>query len=505
MIRIYEVKAMDNFTEQELVRRGKIDFLKENNIDPFGQRFDRNNNSKTLSESYDKYSKEELHDMETENVIIAGRIMTKRGKGKAGFAHIMDMFGQIQLYVRKDAVGEELFEVFNKADLGDIVGVEGKVMKTNTGELSVRVEKFTHLSKALRPLPEKFHGLKDIEERYRRRYVDLITNEKSRETFILRSQIISMMRELLNARGYLEVETPILHPILGGAAARPFVTHHNALNMPFYLRIAPELYLKRLIVGGFDGVYEIGRTFRNEGMSIKHNPEFTMLELYQAYGNVETMMELTEYLVSSIAKKLGKDTVEYNEKTITLTSPWSKIHMADMVRDEVGIDFWDKEMTFEKAKDFALSKDLEVPNHFTGTGHILNLLFEEYCEELVVQPTFVYGHPIEISPLAKKNLEDPRFTDRFELFIDGREYANAFTELNDPIDQKEIFLSQLEEKELGNAEANEMDIDYVEALEYGMPPAGGLGVGVDRLIMLLTESISIRDVLLFPHMRPRGN
>jgi len=496
---------MDNFTEQELVRRGKIDFLKENNIDPFGQRFDRNNNSKTLSESYDKYSKEELHDMETENVIIAGRIMTKRGKGKAGFAHIMDMFGQIQLYVRKDAVGEELFEVFNKADLGDIVGVEGKVMKTNTGELSVRVEKFTHLSKALRPLPEKFHGLKDIEERYRRRYVDLITNEKSRETFILRSQIISMMRELLNARGYLEVETPILHPILGGAAARPFVTHHNALNMPFYLRIAPELYLKRLIVGGFDGVYEIGRTFRNEGMSIKHNPEFTMLELYQAYGNVETMMELTEYLVSSIAKKLGKDTVEYNEKTITLTSPWSKIHMADMVRDEVGIDFWDKEMTFEKAKDFALSKDLEVPNHFTGTGHILNLLFEEYCEELVVQPTFVYGHPIEISPLAKKNLEDPRFTDRFELFIDGREYANAFTELNDPIDQKERFLSQLEEKELGNAEANEMDIDYVEALEYGMPPAGGLGVGVDRLIMLLTESISIRDVLLFPHMRPRGN
>jgi len=505
MIRIYEVKAMDNFTEQELVRRGKIDFLKENNIDPFGQRFDRNNNSKTLSESYDKYSKEELHDMETENVIIAGRIMTKRGKGKAGFAHIMDMFGQIQLYVRKDAVGEELFEVFNKADLGDIVGVEGKVMKTNTGELSVRVEKFTHLSKALRPLPEKFHGLKDIEERYRRRYVDLITNEKSRETFILRSQIISMMRELLNARGYVEVETPILHPILGGAAARPFVTHHNALNMPFYLRIAPELYLKRLIVGGFDGVYEIGRTFRNEGMSIKHNPEFTMLELYQAYGNVETMMELTEYLVSSIAKKLGKDTVEYNEKTITLTSPWSKIHMADMVRDEVGIDFWDKEMTFEKAKDFALSKDLEVPNHFTGTGHILNLLFEEYCEELVVQPTFVYGHPIEISPLAKKNLEDPRFTDRFELFIDGREYANAFTELNDPIDQKERFLSQLEEKELGNAEANEMDIDYVEALEYGMPPAGGLGVGVDRLIMLLTESISIRDVLLFPHMRPRGN
>ena len=496
---------MENFTEQEQVRRGKLDFLKENNIDPFGQRFDRNNNSKTLKKAYDQYSKEELHDMETEKVVIAGRIMTKRGKGKAGFAHIMDMFGQVQLYVRKDVIGDDLFEVFNKADLGDIVGVEGKVMKTNTGELSIRVTKFVHLSKALRPLPEKFHGLKDIEERYRRRYVDLITNDTSRQTFILRSQIISMMRELLNARGYLEVETPILHPILGGAAARPFVTHHNALNMPFYLRIAPELYLKRLIVGGFDGVYEIGRTFRNEGMSVKHNPEFTMMELYEAYGNVDTMMELTEYLVSSIAKKLGKETVNYNDKEIDLVSPWNKVHMADMVKEAVGIDFWDKEMTFEKAKEFALSKDLIVPKHYTGTGHILNLLFEEYCEELVVQPTFVYGHPIEISPLAKKNVEDPRFTDRFELFIDGREYANAFTELNDPIDQKERFLSQLAEKELGNAEANEMDIDYVEALEYGMPPAGGLGVGVDRLIMLLTESVSIRDVLLFPHMKPRGN
>lgn len=495
---------MDNFTEQELVRRGKLDFLKANNIDPFGHRFDRNHNSKTIKEAYNQYSKEELHDMDTEKVITAGRIMTKRGKGKAGFAHIMDMFGQVQLYVRKDVIGDDSFEVFNKADLGDIVGVEGKVMKTNTGELSVRVTKFIHLTKALRPLPEKFHGLKDIEERYRRRYVDLITNNKSRQTFILRSQIISYMRELLNARGYLEVETPILHPILGGAAARPFVTHHNALNMPFYLRIAPELYLKRLIVGGFDGVYEIGRTFRNEGMSIKHNPEFTMLELYQAYGNVDTMMELTEYLVSSIAKKLGKETVEYNDKTIDLVSPWKKVHMADMVKEIVGIDFWDLEMTFEKAKEFALSKNLNVPKHYTGTGHILNLLFEEYCEELVIQPTFIYGHPIEISPLAKKNVEDPRFADRFELFIDGREYANAFTELNDPIDQKERFLSQLEEKELGNVEANEMDVDYVEALEYGMPPAGGLGVGVDRLIMLLTESVSIRDVLLFPHMKPRG-
>ena len=496
---------MERLSEQEIVRREKLEDLRERNVDPFGQRFDRNNNTETLKQKFDTYSKEELHDMETDGVKLAGRIMTKRGKGKAGFAHIMDQFGQVQLYIRLDAIGEESFELWNKADLGDIVGVEGSVMKTNTGELSIRVSKYTHLSKALRPLPEKFHGLKDVEERYRRRYVDLITNDDSRNTFILRSKIITIIRELLNERGYLEVETPILHPILGGAAARPFVTHHNALDMPFYLRIAPELYLKRLIVGGLDGVYEIGRTFRNEGMSIKHNPEFTMMELYQAYGNVDTMMELTEYLVSTVAKRLDRATVTYNDKEIFLTKPWVKLHMADAVRDVVGVDFWDKEMTFEKAKEFALSKELEVPDHYTGTGHILNLLFEEYCEETIVQPTFVFGHPIEISPLAKKNVEDPRFTDRFELFIDGREYANAFTELNDPIDQKERFMAQLKEKELGNAEANEMDIDYVEALEYGMPPAGGLGVGIDRLIMLLTNSASIRDVLLFPHMKPRGN
>jgi lysyl-tRNA synthetase class 2 len=495
---------MEKHTEQEIVRREKLKYLREKGLDPFGQRFDRNNNTKSLHDKFDQYTKEELHDMDTEFIKIAGRIMTIRGKGKAAFAHIMDQFGQVQLYVRLDAVGEDTFELFGKADIGDIIGVEGKIMKTRMGELSIRAEKITHLSKALRPLPEKYHGLKDIEERYRRRYVDLITNVDSRDTFILRSKIITMIRGLLNDRGYIEVETPILHPILGGAAARPFETHHNSLNMPFYLRIAPELYLKRLIVGGFDGVYEIGRTFRNEGMSIKHNPEFTMLELYQAYGNVETMMELTEYLVSTVAKELGKATVIYNDKEIYLTEPWTKLHMADAVRDTVGIDFWDKNMTFEKAKQFALDRELDIPKHYTGTGHILNLLFEEYCEKDVIQPTFVFGHPIEISPLAKKNIEDPRFTDRFELFIDGREYANAFTELNDPIDQKERFLSQLAEKELGNAEANEMDIDYVEALEYGMPPAGGLGIGVDRLIMLLTGNASIRDVLLFPHMKPRS-
>ncbi|QMS86011.1 lysine--tRNA ligase [Candidatus Xianfuyuplasma coldseepsis] len=496
---------MEKLSEQEIVRREKMASLQDQGIDPFGVRFDRTHTTKSLHDAFDSYTKEELHDIEPKEIVkVAGRIMTKRGKGKAAFAHIMDRDGQVQLYVRLDVVGENAFEYFNKADLGDIIGVTGTIMKTRMGELSIRVETIEHLSKALRPLPEKWHGLKDIEERYRRRYVDLITNEETKETFILRSKIITMIRDYLNKDGYLEVETPILHPILGGAAARPFVTHHNTLDMPLYLRIAPELYLKRLIVGGLEKVYELGRNFRNEGISIKHNPEFTMLELYQAYGNVDTMMELTEKLIKYVAKQLGKETVVYNDKEIHLTKPWAKLHMADVVRDKVGIDFWDPDMTFEQAKQFALDKDLEVPKHYTGTGHILNLLFEAYCEEDIIQPTFLYGHPVEISPLAKKNPEDPRFTDRFELFIDGREYGNAFTELNDPIDQKERFMSQIKEKDLGNDEAVEMDIDYVEALEYGMPPTGGLGLGIDRLIMLLTGSTSIRDVLLFPHMKPRG-
>ena len=498
---------MDNKrNEQELIRIEKMAQLREQGIDPYGARFDRNHTSGTLNAKYGDKSIEELHDIEDkEQIRIAGRIMTKRGKGKAAFAHIMDRDGQIQLYVRLDVVGDEAFAYFDKADLGDIIGVTGTIMRTRMGELSIRVETITHLTKAIRPLPEKWHGLKDIEERYRRRYVDLITNEESKETFILRSKIITMIRQFLNEQGYLEVETPILHPILGGAAARPFVTHHNTLDMPFYLRIAPELYLKRLIVGGLEKVYEIGRNFRNEGMSIKHNPEFTMLELYQAYGNVETMMDLTERVVKHVATSLDKETVEYNEKTIDIGKPWSKLHMADAVRDTVGIDFWRSDMTFEEAYKFAVAKGLDVPDHYTGTGHILNLLFEAFCEESIVQPTFVFGHPVEISPLARKNADDPRFTDRFELFIDGREYANAFTELNDPIDQRERFEAQLKEKDLGNAEATEMDIDYVEALEFGMPPTGGLGLGIDRLIMLFTGNPSIRDVLLFPHMKPRGN
>jgi len=495
---------MDQRNEQELIRIQKMEELSAQGIDPFGARFDRNHTSGTLLEKYGEFSAEELKELpDKEDIRIAGRIMTKRGKGKVSFAHIQDRDGQIQLFVRINDVGEEAYEYFKKADLGDIIGVTGTIMRTQMGELSIYVKTITHLAKAIRPLPEKWHGLKDIEERYRRRYLDLITNDDTKQTFILRSHIISMIREYLNNDGYLEVETPILHPILGGAAARPFVTHHNTLDMPFYLRIAPELYLKRLIVGGLEKVYEIGRNFRNEGMSIKHNPEFTMLELYQAYGNVETMMDLTENLIKHVAKALNKETVLYNEQPIYIGGDWTKLHMADAVKHKVGIDFWRKDITFEEAKQFAKDKGLDVPDHYTGTGHILNLLFEAYCEEDIIQPTFVFGHPVEISPLAKKNPDDPRFTDRFELFIVGREYGNAFTELNDPIDQKERFLDQLKEKELGSSEATEMDVDYVEALEYGMPPTGGLGLGIDRLIMLLTENASIRDVLLFPHMRMR--
>jgi len=491
-------------TEQEIIRREKAEALREKGIDPYGSRFDRTHNTETFKAEFGKFSKEELHDNpHPELVKIAGRIMTKRIKGKAGFAHIQDQYGQVQIYVRQDVVGEEEYSLFDAADIGDIIGVHGTAMITNTGELSIRVTKYIHLVKALRPLPEKFHGLVDVEERYRRRYVDLIMNDKSRNTFIVRSKIIQSMRNYLNNLGYLEVETPILHPILGGANARPFVTHHNTLDMPFYLRIAPELYLKRLIIGGFDCVYEIGRLFRNEGMDVKHNPEFTTIELYLAYSNLEGMMNLSEDLIIQIAKEtVGKTTLEYQGKEIHLEKGWRRVHMVDLIKEKTGIDF--RMITdFETAKKLALDHHLVVEKHLYGVGHIINLFFENFCEESLVQPTFVYGYPIEVSPLTKKEPDDPRFTERFELFIDGREYANAYTELNDPIDQKERFESQLKEKDLGNEEANEMDTDFVESLEYGMPPTGGIGIGIDRLVMLMTDSASIRDVLLFPHMKPR--
>jgi lysyl-tRNA synthetase class 2 len=495
----------NNLNEQEIIRREKAEHLRELGLDPYGSRFDRTHKTFQIKNEYEDFDAEDLHDLDPKPIIkTAGRVMSRRVKGKAGFAHIQDQWGQIQIYVRLDEIGEESYEIFKKGDLGDIIGVEGYPMKTRTGELSIRVKKFTHLTKALRPLPEKYHGLSDKEEIYRRRYLDLITNEESRNTFIKRSQIIKEMRNYLDNLGYIEVETPVLNPILGGANARPFVTHHNALDMPFYLRIATELHLKRLIVGGFDCVYEIGRLFRNEGVDRLHNPEFTTIELYLAYSDLQGMMDLSENLISHLALQVNrKTTVEYDGKEIDLSKGWRKVHMVDLIKEKTGIDFYQIN-DFEEAKKLAKEHHLEVADHLFGVGHIINLFFEAYCEEDLIQPTFVYGHPIEISPLTKKDPNDERFTQRFELFINGHEYANAYTELNDPIDQKERFVNQLKEKDMGNEEANEMDIDFVEALEYGMPPTGGIGIGIDRLVMLLTNSKSIRDVLLFPQMKTKN-
>ncbi|WP_440604658.1 lysine--tRNA ligase [Bacillus sp. GB_SG_008] len=495
---------MDNMNHEELndqllVRREKLHNLREQGMDPFGKRFERTHSTKELFSLYGELSKEELEEKEIP-VSIAGRIMTKRGKGKAGFAHIQDLHGQVQIYVRKDAVGDEQYELFNAADLGDLVGIEGKVFKTKVGELSIKVTSFTLLTKSLRPLPDKYHGLKDVEQRYRQRYLDLITSMESRETFVTRSKIIREMRRYLDNNGYLEVETPMLHAIAGGASARPFITHHNALDMEFYMRIAIELHLKRLIVGGLEKVYEIGRVFRNEGVSTRHNPEFTMIELYEAYADYKDIMKLTENMVAHIAKEvLGTTTVQYGEYEINLEPEWTRLHMVDAIKQYSGADFWSP-MSVEEARALAKEHGIEIKDTME-VGHIINEFFEQKVEEHLIQPTFIYGHPVEISPLAKKNEEDPRFTDRFELFIVAREHANAFTELNDPIDQKERFEAQLKEREQGNDEAHMMDDDYIEALEYGMPPTGGLGIGIDRLVMLLTNSPSIRDVLLFPAMR----
>jgi len=493
--------SLEELNDQLRVRREKLAMLKNKGIDPFGKRFERTDTSRTLKEQYDSFTKEELEEKGVE-VSVAGRIMTKRGKGKAGSAHIQDLDGQVQIYVRQDTVGEEQYEIFDKADIGDIVGVKGVVFKTKVGELSIKVKDFTFLSKALRPLPEKFHGLKDIEQRYLQRYLDLITSMESRKTFITRSKIIQSMRRYLDERGYLEVETPMMHSIAGGAAARPFITHHNALDMQLYMRIAIELHLKRLIVGGLEKVYEIGRVFRNEGISTRHNPEFTMIELYEAYADFHDIMNLTEDLISHIAKEvLGTTTIQYGEYEINLEPKWRRLHMVDAIKEYVGVDFW-KKMSDEEARALAKEHNIEIEDHMTF-GHIVNEFFEQRVEEKLIQPTFIYGHPVEISPLAKKNADDERFTDRFELFIVAREHANAFTELNDPIDQKERFEAQLRERAAGNDEAHMMDEDFIEAMEYGMPPTGGLGIGIDRLVMLLTNSPSIRDVLLFPLMRHR--
>ncbi len=492
---------MREFSEQELVRREKANKLRELGIDPFGHRFEITDFSKNIKDEYQDMTHDELEELHKE-VTVAGRIMFIRKMGKASFFSIKDKLGNIQIYISINDVGEETYTLFKSADIGDIVGIKGVLMKTQTGEITIKCLEYTHLVKALRPLPEKYHGLNDVEERYRRRYVDLIMNDDARRIAFARPKIIRSIRRYLDNLGYTEVETPVLNTILGGAAAKPFITHHNAQNIDMYLRIATELPLKRLLVGGMDAVYEIGRLFRNEGMDRKHNPEFTTIELYKAFSDLEGMMDICEGIISTAAYELnGTYEVDFLGSHINLAPKYKRAHMVDLIKEKTGIDFF-QDMSFEDAKKLAIDHGIEVEKHF-GYGHIVNAFFESFVEETIIEPTFVYGHPIEISPLAKKDPNDPRFTERFELFICGSEYGNAFTELNDPIDQYERFASQLKERELGNDEANDMDIDFIEALEYGMPPAGGLGIGIDRLVMLLTGAETVREVILFPTMKPR--
>ena len=490
------------FTEQEIIRREKAEKLREMGLDPFGHRYDKTDNAKDLKEKYKDVTREEFENM-TDTARVAGRIMFIRKMGKASFFSIQDKTDKIQVYISINDVGEETYNLFKSADIGDIVGVYGKVMRTGSGELSIHCEEYTHLVKALRPLPEKFHGLTDIEERYRRRYVDLIMNEESKKVAFLRPKIIRCIQNFMDNRGFTEVETPILATLLTGASARPFVTHHNTQDLDMYLRIALELPLKRLLVGGMESVYEIGRVFRNEGMDTKHNPEFTLMEAYAAYSDLEGMMEMTESMYKTIARDvIGKMTYNYNGNEINLDGEWKRVSMTDAIKEKTGIDF--RSITdLDEALKLAKEHQIELAEHEKQYGHIINKFFEKYVEETLIQPTFLYGHPIEISPLTKKNKDDPRFVDRFELFIGGKEFANAYTELNDPDDQLERFEAQLAERDLGNDEANDIDMDFIEALEYGMPPTGGIGYGIDRLMMLFTEQESIRDVLLFPTMKEK--
>lgn len=493
-------EQQDELNDQMIARREKMDDLRKAGIDPFGHRFDRSDLAQDLHAKFEADDKEKLAD-EANEVTIAGRMMSKRGKGKVGFADLRDRSGKIQIYVRKDVVGDDNYQIFKKSDLGDFLGIRGDVMKTDSGELTVRAQHVTFLSKALRPLPDKYHGLTNVEQIYRQRYLDLIANEDSYERFVKRSHIISAIREYLDSNGFLEVETPVLHNQAGGANARPFITHHNALDIDLYLRIALELHLKRLIVGGMERVYEIGRVFRNEGIDTKHNPEFTELETYAAYWDLTDVMTETEGIFRFAAQKvLNTGKITYQGTALDLAAPFARVHMVDAIKEKTGIDFW-PEMNLEQARKLADDNNVHYETYWQ-VGHIINAFFETFVEPDLVQPTFVYGHPIEVSPLAKKSKKDPRFVDRFELFMAGNEYANAFTELNDPIDQRQRFEAQAAEKSAGNEEAQGIDNDYVEALEYGMPPTGGLGIGIDRLVMLLTDAPSIRDVLLFPTLRP---
>ena len=484
-----------DLNEQMQVRLDKMHKIEEKGLKPFGYRYEYTHRSGDVKEQFDA-----LSEAETE-VKLAGRVMAIRGHGKTCFMDMQDKDGRIQVYVRKDVLGEDNYALIKMMDIGDTVGVTGTVFRTHMGEVSIKASALEMLSKSLRPLPEKWHGLKDVETRYRQRYVDLIVNPDVRDTFVKRSQIIRSVRNVLDSHGFLEVETPILNTIAGGAAARPFISYHNALDMQVYMRIAPELYLKRLIVGGMDRVYELGRVFRNEGIDNRHNPEFTSVEIYQAFADYRDMMDLTEEVVVKTAEEvLGTTKIVYEGTEIELASPWKRISMIDAVKEYAGKDFTNV-TDLEEAR--AMAKEINVEVEATwGIGKIINACFEEYVEDKLIQPTFITGHPKEISPLAKSNPENPEITDRFEAFIYGREICNGFTELNDPIDQRERFMKQVEERANGDEEANMMDEDFVTALEYGLPPTGGLGIGIDRLVMFLTNSSTIRDVLFFPTMKP---
>ena len=494
-VKTTDLAAAEELNDQMQHRRDKLAQYEDKGVYPFGQRF--------VVREHTQEVKDDFINFDGQPVVMAGRLMTMRSHGKTAFANIRDKAGDIQVYFRKDVMGEEAYEFVKMLDIGDIIGVEGHVFRTHKGEITVKVNTLTLLSKSLRPLPEKWHGLTNTELRYRQRYVDLIVNPEVRDTFVKRSKIVAKIRQYMMAHDFMEVETPMMHAIPGGAAARPFITHHNALDIDIYMRIAPELYLKRLIVGGMERVFEMNRCFRNEGIDNRHNPEFTTIESYQAYGDVEDAIRLTENIVSYCAQEvLGTQEITYQGTEINLTPPWNRITMAEGVKKYTGEDF-DAVTSIEEARAIADRLNVEYTDN-DGIGKILNLCFEDYVEANLIQPTIVYGHPKEISPLAKANRENPLTTERFEAFIYGRELANGFSELNDPIDQKQRFLDQLKEREHGDDEAHRMDEDFVTALEYGLPPTSGLGIGVDRLVMFLTDSASIRDVLLFPLMKPEG-
>ncbi len=483
----------DELNELMAIRRDKLQALIDQGIDPYGEKFVRTHTAGEILSDFDS--------LEGQKAVLAGRIMSMRVHGKASFADLMDPSGRIQLYFRVNTLGEDKYALLEKMDIGDIVGISGKVFKTRRGEISVEVQDMKYLSKSLRPLPEKWHGLKDVDLRYRQRYVDLIVNPEVRRVFEVRSRIIQSLRNILTEKGYMEVETPMLNVIAGGANARPFETHHNALDMDIFLRIAPELYLKRLLVGGFEKVFELGKNFRNEGISTKHNPEYTSCEIYKAYGDANDMMELTEEVFAHIAREVaGSTTIVFQGQEIDLTPPWPRKPMLEAIEEYSGVDLTG--LTDAQARQAAKEKGLAMDPH-AGFAQVVEEFFDAFVEPKLIQPIFITDHPVEVSPLAKRKKDNHRLTDRFEPFIVTWEVANGFTELNDPIDQEQRFRQQVEQRELGDDEAHMMDEDYIRALEYGMPPAGGLGFGIDRMVMLFTDSPSIRDVLLFPHMRPR--